>query len=789
MIRRLIVIALLGLQVGSLEAQELPIRAGEHASYSRLVIPAPTDIAWELRTAGRRTILSLPGLETDFSTDQIFDRIPKSRILSVDTSKNGDVTEIIISLACNCGVDAKVEGGSIILDVNDPDDNISDPNQQIPSPEAMVSDTAVAKTPDIASKSDTTVQVSGKPKSRPETSNTPEAQPNSPAELAERLITQLNRAAEQGFVELAKPNKPAEDTETKPKIDEQPPKDVPTVGSLLPQEQALDGLEDVGDRIQDELNSLLGDDVFGGTVRITIPEEFQQDEGARKKGNRKKEEVAQSQAPQDHCIDDEELDVAFWADERKFSEQLAALQGRVFGEFDKPNSEAVLELVRLYIYFGLGTEATALLRDLNVDDRAANLLQEISNTVEGKPFKPDGMLDRAAGCSGVVSLWRTAAIDTNETQPISNVDDVLEYFSELPVHVRRIIGPRLVSSLMGRGQHEAAQSVFDIVERAAGYHGDAHELMRAALLQQQGNFSEAEEVLWRLVYQNSEQSDHALIALVEGRLKEDTAVPSNVIRLLETQAFQNRGSLLGQKLKLTEVKAKAGSGGTRVALSIIREQIAKGSDAVDEYGMLANQVLTETTFDELGVGEYANMTFENSDLIDSDIVRDEARLNIIEQMLRIGLPNQASAFARKLDRENNKESVLQISQALIRQDRMQEALEALTNANQTTQISSQIAVILSRLDRHGEAYEMVIDESDPQLKSTLAWRNGSWEVAASSNDKTIADLSKYMLENITASNREPREDKDDDLTLEWIRSVQSKANSTRDQIKTALQQM
>ena len=770
----------------ALGQQSAVIRAGEHPTYSRLVIPSANSLDWELRTSGRQARLTLPTKDVAFLTDQIFDRIPRTRLLDaeIETSENGSV--LSLRLACDCEVAAMVEGNSIILDIKSPDDR------------------GEAITQDLTDSA---------PPPRPEqTSSDAERLTQQPpiegSDLAARLLSQLNKAAEQGIIEL---NEVPETEDQKTDIaqeagtmsSDQPsePTEEDAV-SLDPTEMTLDGLEAVGDRLEGRIAQSIEAAGLSDSVRVTIPEELvvpeQVGNPVKDRSDGTQDEAVSKNA---FCVDDEFLDVAYWADQRPYSDQVAQLQARVFGEFDKPDEEATLHLARFYIYFGLGTEAKALLSDLGIDELQANLLAEVANTVEGSAHTPGGALDRAAGCEGAVSLWRTAAIDTGETQPVPNEDEIIEIFSEYPIEVRRIIGPRLIQSFLTRGQSTAASRIFAIVERAAGYHGDQHELRRADLLRLEGQTEDAEAQYWALVHDNSIVTADAAKSLVDSILSRGSAVPDNVIAVIEALAFEYRGTQTGTDLLLAAISARAGSKNISEALSIATQEIDANPEEAQSYFEAIDNIIPEASPNLMGAMDYTKLIYQNFGLLSGPEISNNSKFDISQKLLDIGLPNAALRMVGAT--RDADPSVLRplLARASFKLGAQDEVLRLWDEDRDNTALSSLASRALSSLGRHEEALQSAALSGDQEIHQ-LAWHAGDWERSADSPDLFVQVLSQYMLdrgrpiaapspvdpERIGQAVANSIED-EGEVTLSYARSVQEQSEAVRAFLQDALGQM
>ncbi len=138
---------------------------------------------------------------------------------------------------------------------------------------------------------------------------------------------------------------------------------------------------------QRQLASLLtGDQVTATTV-------YDRDSRAARAG-----QAADAAAPPPACLPDEKFDVAAWSNGRPLPEQLPVLRSQLIGEFDRADPEALARLARLYIRFGFGAEAEALLAgfDGGPEPEDRPLLVDMARIVDGRP----ATLRRPAGAGG-----------------------------------------------------------------------------------------------------------------------------------------------------------------------------------------------------------------------------------------------------------------------------------------------------------------------------------------------------------------------------------------------------
>lgn len=718
-------------------AQErISVRAGEHPTYSRLVIQIAPDRPWEFRNSGRTAILTLPDMSAEFVTDDVFRRIPKTRIRALNGSQNGNTTRLEISLACDCDARAQILNDLLFIDVSDASPNTPQQPTDVPAEQARQVDIAPPRRPDAPPVQDSTDPVEMANSVEDIAPNVPsETDPEmTAADVTQRLMSQLNRAAEQGLIELADP------PETK-MVEAPPPEpilpDTPEQ-HLQPVEEDIDGLEALADRMEREL----GADDIGGSISVRIPQELV---SPMRPGTRPAATIPEDPEEEDlaaHCIDPDFLDIRDWTDERPAAVQISDLRGRVFGEFDNPDPRTALDLARVYVAHGFGMESSALIRDLNLDGIEAELLHELAKVIEGQPHIPSGLLDTAAGCGGVVAMWRTAAIDRAETLPVPDPDSVVRFFSEMPILVRRLVGPRLIRSLMQRGQVAEANAAFAVIDRSRGPHGDAHELLRARLMHADGQIREAEARYNHLIQIGRFEAVEASALLTESMIARGARIPTSLIEDLEALAYIYRGSEEGRALRISEISAKAGSDRLSDALKVVQQETGNDFSDQQDYAEATNRILSQATLERYGAGPFAEAVFEYMPIVRNTVITDDTRMHVAQLVLEAGLPDTALELAELVERAEQKPRLS--ARALLAKDNTEAALRLLDAGTEDTDRRLR-AQALTKAGRYGDAFEEIQGIASNVEASDFAWRAGAWSTAVTSDRPEVRTFSEFMM--------------------------------------------
>lgn len=181
MIRTVCLAVVAAVVIGPASAEPIVVRSGEHAEFTRFVVPLPAPVRWHLDRQGERYFLDIASApELDIS--RVFDLIPKTRVSSVARAPRG----IALTLACNCHALAReMRPGLIVIDVADG----PGPDAAEPQPSLTLPWTGIPQIPLFM----------------PERVSPPGLPPVGPPRLAEAralLEARIARAADQGLVEL-----------------------------------------------------------------------------------------------------------------------------------------------------------------------------------------------------------------------------------------------------------------------------------------------------------------------------------------------------------------------------------------------------------------------------------------------------------------------------------------------------------------------------------------------------------------------------------------------------------
>ncbi len=179
------------------------------------------------------------------------------------------------------------------------------------------------------------------------------------------------------------------------------------------------------------------------------------------------------------CIGSDLVNVVEWGDEDTVWEQISRQRRKLSGEFDKANPVAAEALAKAYIYAGFGAEALQIIDSFDFDPETALILKDLALIIDGLSPRQNGVLRGQTACDTEVALWAVLALSKLSKGTDVNRPRVIATFSELPLHLRRYLGPKLAEMFLEIGDIETATAIRNAIARAPGDAGDEFRLMEA----------------------------------------------------------------------------------------------------------------------------------------------------------------------------------------------------------------------------------------------------------------------------------------------------------------------
>lgn len=718
---------------GMAAAQVVTVRSGQHDGFTRLVLTFPEPGGWDFGRTGDGYGFRARVGGWRFDIAGVFDRVPRDRLSALWADPETGVLRLGLGCACHA-IATPFRPGIVVIDILDgaaPPDSpyetaLADAGRSLPPlvPQRMV-----------------------RPKSRPPT-----------------IEAQVAPLAPQPAPTPAMPLPGLRSA----------PSDMPVV--LLPQP----------DPRSDILRQTLLRDLSRGIASGAVDPVQRLPEGPEAPGPapvstetppaappatpqlrvRQGGQDAQADMATDGriCIADDRLDLAAWGAEGAVADQIVQAQAGLLGEFDRPDRDRLLQLVRLYLYMGFGAEAGMLMRVWAPDDTEAEVLTALAALVDGGTGT--AAFQGMQGCPTAAALWSVLAQDPADKATDIDTAAVLRAFSALPIGLRRHLGPALSDRMMALGDTAMVQAIRDAIDRAPGPHGDGLTMIDAGLDMANGRSDSAEEKLAAVVADGGGAEARALAALVDSLVRRgETPDPAQLLAL-DAQLRERQGLDEERDLRAAFARGLTVTGAAERAFTAI---------ATGTPGQFAElwQLLAERG----GAMELAALALSPPGPPRQELPA-AARLAVAGRLLDIGFPEAAASWAEGLDADPA--MMLRARAALATRDGRAVLRQLAGQSSAEAEILRAEALeLLGDLEAAATAR---LAAGQPEEAARLRFLRRQWDQVAVGDDAALAGL----LSARTRDSAAPPEPAAADVSLATARAEIGSSAEVRDLVAAVL---
>ncbi len=587
---RWLFLCLFAVFAGPVHANEVPVRAGEHGTFTRLVLrfPAPPD--WTLGRALGGYALSAGRAQPAYDFARTFDLITRDRIRNLRVDP--DTGYLRLDLACAChAIPFEFDRRTLVIDIFDgpaPPGSVfeamlqSGPTSAEP-PRLQAAPRTAANRPAY----DWTA-LPPKPPVAVADLSFPAAETTAEASLAveaenaafrQRLIEEIGRGASQALVEVEVPTNP---------LVRAPQNDLDQARVALGE---LPGVAVSSDPDQAPSLTMTGGD----------------------------------------CPTDATFAPRTWVAEGATADTLVTARNGLLAEFDEPRAEQLEVAVLAHLYFGFGAEARGLLNGFSSRLERSDELATLSYIVDLDPAPKDAFSGMQS-CDGSAALWALlAAPDVADLRGV-NGRAVARSFMALPPHLKQTLAPAISGRLAETGDVSNAGIVANAMARAAPEGDDSVALLTAEIALRHGEPIAAEAALQDI--DSPAIVRDALITKVASRFQQRGAVALEDVQALEAFAFENGHQ--SAPLHRALVQASALSGDFAAAFRHAGDDPDLRRDV---WAVLAD------TGGDTGVLEFS----VGADPAEIARQPDTVRAALAQRLLNLGLPNAALPWSRGAD--------------------------------------------------------------------------------------------------------------------------------------------
>lgn len=598
---RALVAAMTLLWAGAVQAQDVPVRGGEHENFTRLVLRVPDEAAWRLDPVPGGVQLGLPG-GVAYDLRRAFDRIPRTRVAAMLPLGQG---RLGLSIPCDCHVEATLfRGIGLVIDVLDGPASFGG---LAPGPVAPVSLASglpwLLEPPPVAPALGPLAEAIAAPPSLDQADRV--------AQTEAAILDSVAAAATQGLLDIA------------------PARELPEPSSHTP------AIEPLAPAVETAAASpALGAPERSATGALgLIPAEPQPGLAFRTGSDtpsQGREPLGSTGTP---CRSKDDFDLAAWAGSGDFATEIGARSAQVSDDRDRIDPEAVEALAQTYIAFGFGREAMQALRMDGRSSRARDDLRVLARLVDGETPPSDAFEDQA-GCLGPVALWRALARGTLQGTDERERSATTIALRLLPPAVRGLVALRLATLLLDAGDALGADEVMALADDT----GTEGLLAQADIIREIEGPAPALAALENIAESDPRMTPVAVVELIDLTIAEGQAVPEDTLELARALRFEQGGEA-ARALLLAEVRALTAASRFDEALTLLKEErVAHPGEDLDAAMTATVQALTKNlgdpTFLELALGE-----------LPLDLP-PEAREVVATRLANLGFPEEAEALRR-----------------------------------------------------------------------------------------------------------------------------------------------
>lgn len=480
------------------QAQTLHVTAGEHDTFTRIVVQTPPGARWTLDGDETTQHLRFEPTTLGFDLRRLFDRIPRTRLANAQAA---DAT-LTLTLACPCALKAWQEGpGLVVIDISDPVATTGSAPPRVasapPSPMPTPPSPGTARTAGIAL---------ARRHDQGRARQAPVPQESLRLDVsADSLGFSIAQALSQGLLE-------------------------PATFSLPPSRPVL---SDTGQQAAG----------LPQNIRITSAVARQNP------GDPSIEPL------DEECTAAAALAFLSTPISESFNLRFARLMRSLYGEFDEFDPATRQALIELYLGAGFGAEARALIENGPDPGLDREPLLGMSDVLENRMSNSRLRLSRMAACGGPAAVIAVlAGAPAAETAGFAR--DIALAFADFSAPLRAILGPNLALSLIEANAREEARVVAQATRRSAWVTAGSLTVVDARLDAARGLSSAAAARL-----ADAQRPDAPLVlARLDFALRTDTVLARSVLADATAIASAERNTRAGVEIMQAVILLQARSG-------------------------------------------------------------------------------------------------------------------------------------------------------------------------------------------------------------------------------------
>lgn len=841
MIWRAIAIAATLIAAGTAQAETIVTRSGEHDGFSRLVMRLPDGVKWTLAQSGRAASLKIDSPSVVFDTSSVFNLIPRARLQGLSQTAPGRPLQL--QLGCDCDITSYLQSdGYLVVDILDSRDTqrqatptqslagnfpigqpvdapiekpVQSPGYRFNLSQNAIVDARMALDLQQVLKQEQGSTASSQPRQAAPAQAEVETPSRHQINSSDYVVKEPDPAPSRGAAVLARGlraelnmDPPAE--ELLPDVVEDTAKpemaadsaELPEVNLLLDMEEsaraatvnaseqrllqqigraANQGLLDVAVAEMSESGESRPLELLGRTDRplnplanISVTSAIDRETGLLAS-------MSSDKSANDHCLPDHKIAIHSWGNDTPFSDQLGPLRGALVREFDDINPASVRSLAKLYLYFGFGAEAKAMMEMLpegRTDPKQREIYLAMASLLDGETLAINHPFSGQQGCESEASFW--SALADGVIKKSADTDAIQQTFARLPAHLRVSLGPKISTLFSEAGNKHIAEAILRSVNRTGMEYVPQLNLAEAAIAELEGDTEVVAEKLTDEVAERTESAPTALIDLIALSYGERKALSPDVPELAASYELENRDTALGARLRNAEVVALALTGQFALAFEELEELTLLDGPAARADVMAPLMTLLTERADDVTFLQHGLVFAHNSTATEANPVAEI----MARRLLDLGFAEQAEMTLQKLVLEpENQIRRLMMAEAALAMGKPHNALVELMGL-EGTKANRLRADALWRNGEFSRAGEYLLVEEDINAAARGFWHSEDMDAIDTMIPANEAPFGQVAT--VTSEISKTSEDPEGLSPLAHARALVESSVGTRDNIADLL---
>ena len=440
------------------------------------------------------------------------------------------------------------------------------------------------------------------------------------------------------------------------------------------------------------------------------------------------------------CTDSKFVAVGSWGHGGNYSDEVSQFRSQLYGEFDKLQPEAAVDLARFYLFFGFGAEARQaieLSRKSNTEIQVLLVLAEVldsGETVIENPFAGQQT------CKGDIALWSLLSEQSVATNV--NNDAVLQSFSRLPPHLRERLGPGLSRMYVEAGDAKMANSILRTTRRSGGEIVSGIDFAEASVAELNGDTETEERELMNSIVEGSEYSPKALMELIGNIYESRKALAPDLPDLVTAYATEYRGTDLEGELIRTQVVALALAGRFKEAFAAQEELQKLNNESENHAALTPLLTLMSERADDVTFLRYAI----DSETGGSEYVSAQLGEQMAGKLLGLGFPDEAEMWLKKSgDSLNYKKRRMMQAEIEVAREQPYRALVELVGLSEPGANRLRAKALLQN-GEYGKVGQVLTAAEDLNGAARGFWMAEEWETVPNQEDTHYSQVAEQSAQ-------------------------------------------